>query len=100
MAAGERGLAVPEGDLPRIERGKRPPPDPAFDARLERLKVVRTAAAERIGLAPGVLCPNGTLEAIARLDPRTAAALTQIPEMRRWQAEVVGPELVAALPQK
>ncbi|MFI5234676.1 MAG: ribonuclease D, partial [Gemmatimonadales bacterium] len=79
LAAVERGLAVREAELPQIERGKRPPPDPAFDARLERLKAVRTAAAERIGLAPGVLCPNGTLEQVARMAPKSVEELGQIP---------------------
>lgn len=100
LDAVERAMALPESALPRIERGKRPPPDPAFDARLEALKAARTAAAERIGLAPGVLCPNGTLEAIARLNPTDPAQLAEIPEMRRWQREVVGRELVGAVSGK
>lgn len=96
-AAVERGLAVQESDLPRIERGRRPPPDPEFDVRLDRLKVARNAAAERVGLAPGVLCPNGTLESIARLGPRSVSELAGVPELRRWQTEVVGRELVEAV---
>lgn len=92
-----RGLALPEADLPRLERTRRPPPDPAFDARLERLKVVRNGAAERLGLQPGVLCPNGTLEGIARREPKTAPELLEVDGLRRWQAEVLGPELIAAL---
>jgi len=98
IAAVERGLAVPEADLPRFERTRRPPPDPAFDARMERLKVARNAAAERLGLQPGVLCPNGILEGIARLEPKNVAELSKVEGMRKWQAEALGAELVAALP--
>ena len=97
LRAVARAMALPEPEWPRIERGKRPPPDPAFDVRLERLKAARTTAAERIGLAPGVLCPNGTLEAIARAAPGSMDAMRTIPELRHWQAEVVGPELLAAI---
>lgn len=97
LAAVERARQLPESELPRIERGKRPPPDLAFDARLERLKQTRTAAAERIGLAPGVLCPNGTLEQIARVAPRSVEELAAIPELRRWQASVIGGELIEAV---
>jgi ribonuclease D len=97
LAAVERGLAIPEDQLPRLERGKRPPPDPEFDARMERLKVARNAAAERLGLQPGVLCPNGTLEAVAKRRPEHVDALAEIAELRRWQAEVLGAELVAAV---
>jgi ribonuclease D len=91
-----RGAAAPADSIPTFERGKRLPPDLAYEARLEKLKTVRNALAERLSLAPGVLCPNGVLEAVARANPRTA---DELPEMRRWQAEVVGPELIAALAQ-
>ena len=48
-------------------------------------------------LAPGVVCPNGTLEAIARLDPTTTAALGEVTELRRWQLREFGEELLKAL---
>jgi ribonuclease D len=92
-----RGLALPEGELPRIERTRRPPPDPAFDARLDRLKLVRNMVAERFGLQAGVLCPNGTLEGIARREPKVIGELLEVEGMRRWQAKEFGAELVAAL---
>lgn len=91
------GLALPEGELPRLERTRRLPPDPAFDARLDRLKIVRNAAAERLALQPGVLCPNGILEGIARAEPKEIGDLTKVEGMRRWQVQVLGPELLAAL---
>ena len=95
LEAVARGVQAPMGRLPVFERGKRPPPDLAFDARLERLKQVRNAIATRIELAPGVLCPNGLLEATARLEPKSTAQLVEIEEMRNWQREVLGAELVA-----
>jgi ribonuclease D len=98
VAAVERGLAVAEQDLPRLERTRRPPPDPAFDARMERLKVARNAAAERLGLQPGVLCPNGILEGIARVEPKSVDEMSKVEEMRKWQREALGAELLAAIP--
>lgn len=97
LAAVERGLAVPEKELPRFPRGERRTPDPRFDARVERLKTVRNAAAEKLKLDPGVLCPKGTLEAVARAHPKSASALREIPEMRKWQAEVLGEDFLKAL---
>lgn len=97
VAAVERGLAIAEKDLPRLERTRRPPPDPAFDARMDRLKVARNAAAERLGLQPGVLCPNGILEGIARVEPKSVDEMVKVEEMRRWQREVLGAELLAAV---
>jgi ribonuclease D len=97
LEAVARGVRASADTLPVFERGKRPPPDLAFDARLERLKQVRNALAERLELAPGVLCPNGHLETIARLEPKSIGELSEVPDMRNWQREVVGKELVEAL---
>lgn len=98
LAAVQRGLDVPEADLPRIERPPRRAADPAFDARLERLKLARNREAARLDLPPGVVCPNGTLEAIARAVPETMEELGRVPGLRRWQAAEVGAALLAALP--
>jgi ribonuclease D len=97
MAAIERGQKVNEKDLPRFPRGERRMADPAFDERVEKLKTARNKAAERLKLDPGVLCPKGTLEAVARAKPKTKADLAHIPEVRKWQAEVLGAEFLGAL---
>jgi ribonuclease D len=97
LAAIARGLGVPDKELPRLPRGERRTPDPAFDARVEKLKAARKAAAHRLALDPGLLCPKGTLEAVARAVPHTAVDLAAVEGMRRWQAEVLGEEFLAAL---
>lgn len=99
LAAVEEALAIPDAKLPRLERPPRRAADPAFDARLERLKLARNRLAARYPLQPGVLCPNGTLEAIARANPGSLEALRAIPSLRRWQAAEIGAELLAALPE-
>ena len=93
----QRGLELPESEIPRLARAARRPPDPAYEARLERLKALRNELAARYELAPGVLCPNGTLEAIARAEPRSVEELRSIPELRRWQIEEIGDALVQAV---
>lgn len=97
LAAVKRGLELSDRDLPRIERLPRKPFDQAFEARLERLKTARNRLAVELDLAPGVLCPNGTLEAIARTKPGTLEALATIPELRRWQAREIGEQLLTAM---
>lgn len=94
LAAVQRGLAVPERDLPHVERPPRRRPDPAYEARLERLKAARNRLAAGYPLASGVLCPNGTLEAIARINPSTMEELGTVPELRRWQLQELGPALL------
>jgi ribonuclease D len=99
LAAVRRGLEIPERDLPRPERRYRQPPDPAFEARLEWLKAARNTMAQRYDLPPGVLCSNGVLEVIARVNPETIEELEAIAEVRRWQVRELGDGLLAALRQ-
>lgn len=94
LAAVKRGVEAPVESLPVFERTRRAPPDLAYETRLERLKVVRNKVAEAIPLAPGVLCANGLLEAISRLEPKSVADLAQVEGMRRWQIEVLGEALL------
>jgi ribonuclease D len=99
LAAVERGRQIAERDLPELKRRQRQPPDLAFETRLERLKAARNTLAQRYDLPPGVLCPNGVLEAIARINPGTLSELGEIGELRRWQLRELGSSLLTALPQ-
>lgn len=96
LDAVRRALELAERDLPRIERGPRRTPDPAFEGRLEQLKARRNQLSTLLELAPGVLCPNGTLEAIARTRPKTLDELRGIPGVRGWQVDTFGRELLEA----
>lgn len=93
----KRGDAVPDADLPRFPKSTRWDKDPDFDERVALLKVVRDAAATRLDLDPGVLCSRDRMEAVARRNPRSAEEVAQIPELRRWQVEVLAEDFVAAL---
>lgn len=97
LTAVAKGLAAGPDSLPVIERGRRPPRDPEFDALVERLKEARNAAAVRLDLATGVLCPNATLEGIARIRAQSPQALLTVPGIRRWQVEVLGAEFLAVV---
>ena len=97
LAAVERGLAVTDGALPRFPRAQRWERDPDFDDVVARLKSVRDAAAERLDLDPGVLCARERLEAVARRKPTSVDQLAEMPELRRWQVEVLGEGFVKAV---
>ncbi len=94
-------IAAAPASVPEPPQGAsagRPRPSPEVDRRIERLKELRNARARTLGLEPGVLCPNGTLEDIARAAPRGTAQLDAITNLRKWQREALGQEaiLVAA----
>lgn len=99
VAAIRGALALPESAWPKVVRPPRRAPDLAWEARVERLKKVRNALADEYGLQPGVLCPNGILEGIAREEPSDLEALSTVPGIRRWQVREFGGRLLAALPE-
>ena len=97
LDAVQRGLAVPESDLPKFPRAARWDRDPDFDARVTALKTARDAAAKRLALDPGVLCSRDRMEAVARRNPVTVAEAAEVTELRRWQVGELAEEFVAAL---
>jgi ribonuclease D len=99
LAAVERGLAVPDADLPRFPRPARWDRDPDFDIRTNALKTVRDAAATRLDLDPGVLCSRDRMEAVARKNPASREELEEISELRRWQINLLGEDFLGALAQ-
>ena len=97
LDAVKRGLALPDAELPRFPKALRWERDPEFDARASALRTVRDAAAARLDMDPGVLCSRDRLEAVARRNPQTMDELREIPELRRWQIEELGPEFLNQL---
>ena len=92
-----RGNDVAEAELPRFPKGARWDREADFDDRVARLKAVRDIVATDLDLDPGVLCSRDRMEAVARRRPRHVDDLQELPELRKWQAEVLGPGFVKAL---
>jgi ribonuclease D len=97
LAAIRRGQAVPEEELPRFPPSRRWERDPEVEARAERLREVRSRAADRLDLDPGFLISRAMLEEVARRNPGNAEELLEIPDVRRWQVEALGDALLRAL---
>ncbi len=103
LAAVRRGTDLPAEQLPQTKKKQRPQRDPAYEQRLDQLKELRNRRAAETGIYPGLLCPNGTLQAIAHASANGQAALAELPELRMWQREVLGDDELAAatsLPSK
>lgn len=97
LAAVERGVRMPKDQWPRLEKPKRFPRDPAFDERFDRLKEVRNTLAQQYELRSGLVTPNHVLKEIARIKPASIQELMAIGDVRKYQAEVFGPELLRAI---
>jgi ribonuclease D len=92
-----RGLAVPDADLPRYPRGPRWDRDPDFDTRVSAIKTVRDAIATKLDMDTGVLFPREKMESVARANPKSVDDFATIPDLRKWQVEVLAQGLVEAL---
>jgi ribonuclease D len=92
-----RGRAVPENDLPRYPRGQRWDRDPDFDTRVSAIKTARDAVAAKLDMDTGVLFPREKMETVARAKPQSLEEFQAIPELRKWQVEVLGQPILDAL---
>jgi len=97
LAAVKRGLDVPEDQLPKFPRAPRWDRDADFDNHVNALRAAREEAAQRLGIDPGFLCAREKLEAIARKKPKTLEELAEVPDLRRWQIEVLGEAFLKAV---
>lgn len=103
LAAVQRGTDLPAEQLPQTKKRQRRERDPAYEQRLDQLKELRNRRAVETGIDPGLLCPNGTLQAIARESADGPPVLAELPELRMWQREVLGDDNLATatyLPSK
>ena len=95
LAAVKKGIKNPHGPIPKAQGPTRRRMDKRTERRLAALKSWRTPRAKELGLDPGVLCPNASLEAIALANPKTGDDVKALPELKRWLAEDFGEELAA-----
>ena len=70
---------------------------PEHDEVLDRLKDVRNAAAVSVGLERGRVMSNQVLRRIVAARPRSRAELGAVDDVRQWQIEVLGGDLLRAL---
>uniref|UniRef100_A0A831UEE1 Ribonuclease D n=1 Tax=Geobacter metallireducens TaxID=28232 RepID=A0A831UEE1_GEOME len=97
LRAVEKGLAVPERELPAFPREERRKVGGDEERRLKALKGWREELARRLGVEPGFLANNALLEQIALAFPRSEEELEGVAGLRPWQRREFGAEMVAAL---
>ena len=79
---------------PEARRARRGPEE---EAAFERLKAVRNRVAGRLGLDRGRVMANQTLREVVAAKPGDRAGLAAVAEVRLWQVDVMGGELLRAL---
>jgi ribonuclease D len=92
----ERGLALPDGELPTKPRGERPVSSKMGERRGDALRSWRDQEAERSGLDPAVVMSQKLIERLAAAGPRTLDELAEVEGVRRWRVQAWGPALLDA----
>ncbi len=94
----ERGVASPQRQPPRLNnRHAGKTPDNATRERYARLKEWRRTRAIERGVESDVIMPNEALLALARKNPQTREALSQISALGTWKAQEYGDEILRVL---
>jgi ribonuclease D len=93
----KQGLAIPETDLPRFPPTIRPQVSPAVAARVKALKGWREKKARELNLDPGVLISGALIDQIGEKNPTGPADLDLVPELRQWQQQAFGPEILKVI---
>jgi ribonuclease D len=73
-------------------------PSPEVEERLDRLKELRNARADDLGMDRGTLLPNAVLMAIALAAPGDRDQLRMVPGIKAWQVEALGDALLDRVP--
>ena len=92
-----QALKLPEEQLPIYPRKKAPVPNPAVPKKLKVLKSWRDAKARALEIEPTVLFTRAMLSTIADENPQDIHALRKITEIKKWQIDEFGPEIISVL---
>lgn len=100
LAAVAEASALPESRLPRYPRTRAAGVGPEVTHRADALKRWREKRGSALGLSPGLLCNNTLIMALAVRNPRSPAELDCLPDLKNWQKQVFGDEILRVLGKK
>ena len=92
-----RALALPGNRLLKYPRRPTPRVKSSAKRRIKRLRQWRDNKANTLKLNPAMICNKSLLSVIAHEDPKTIAELKKIEEIKGWQIQAFGKELLNVL---
>ncbi|MGB2687682.1 MAG: HRDC domain-containing protein [Desulfobacterales bacterium] len=90
-------LKIPESELPVFPSQKPPVLSNGVPAKIKALKSWRASKASALGIDPGMLCNNALITAIAVKNPGDVKSLETVKEMKNWQKQAFGAEIIRVL---
>jgi ribonuclease D len=92
-----RAMQLQHRDLPSYPKTRRPRRDERVQERIERLKRLREKLSTRMVIEPGFLLNNAVISAVALENPSTLEDLLNIENIRHWQVEAIGEDVMSSL---
>jgi len=90
-------LKMPESELPVFPSQKPSVLPNGVPAKIKALKSWRASKASALDIDPGMLCNNALITAIAVKNPGDSKSLETVKEMKNWQKQAFGIEIIKAL---
>jgi ribonuclease D len=90
-------MAVPEESLLHYPRRKKIDLGATERLKIKALKQWREQRADELGLEPGILLSTALIHLLALKNPASLSEMEGIPEIKRWQQETFGPEILLVL---
>jgi ribonuclease D len=93
----ENAMQIPKPELPVYPRKKGPVLSPKVPERVKALKRWREVKAKKLEMDPALICNNSLITTIAIQNPAATESLEAIKEMKNWQRETFGKDIVTVL---
>jgi ribonuclease D len=93
----QAAMVIPEDSLPLFPKEKRSKPGAMTLKKINALKKWRDRYGKKIGLDPSIICTNSLIQLIVECNPSSLDDLKALGEMRRWQIDLFGKEILDLL---
>lgn len=93
----QQGMEIPEHQLPVYPKHRSQTISGKAAERLKALKEWRDEKGGYLGMDPALICSKNLMGIIATINPKTVEDLENIPEMRNWQKQNFGDEIIEVI---
>ncbi len=87
-------MELEDEQLPSYPRTRKPRKNVKVQERIKRLKIMREKLSQSMGIEPGFLLNNALIGSIALKTPETPEDLLNIDNIRHWQVENIGSDII------
>jgi ribonuclease D len=97
IAAVKKAFNIPAKDLPKYPRKTAPNVPAVVAKRVKELRSWRDKLAKNLDIDPAIICTKALISAIAVQRPLTPGSLARIKELKKWQANEFGSDIIEIL---